>query len=174
MTARKGKAKATKVIKKTKRVAKTAAEKKQITKDKRAAEAREVALLGPASPYWRGWLRSTMRQAFRKWPSYRELVYNTETRMLQAVDKRGGRRIMKHKQCANCAGWFKLRDLAQDHIIPVGSLLSTTPEEVGRFVLNLFCSVQNMRYLCDYTLDDAKTRFGGRKSCHYHTTYGEK
>ena len=168
MTVKKAKA-----VKKIKRVAKTAAEKKQTAKEKRNAEAKEVALLGPASPYWRGWLRGAMRQMFRKWPSYRELVYSTETRMIQAVDKRGGKRVMKHKQCSSCNGWFKLRDLAQDHIIPVGSLPSSAPEDVGRFVLNLFCSVQNMRYLCDYTLDDAKTRFGGKKSCHYMVTFSK-
>lgn len=156
------------------KVLRTPAEKKQTAKEKRAAEARDVALLGPDSAYWRTWLRSVLRQVFRKWPSYRELSYNTPTRMLETTDKRGGRRTMKHKQCAHCNGWFKLKDLAQDHIIPVGSLLSVNEDEVGRFVRNLFCSVKNMRYLCDYTLADAVSRFGGKKSCHYTATYGGK
>jgi hypothetical protein len=168
------KKKATTPRKKAVRSKKTEAEKKQAAKEKRRAEALDVAEKGPDSQYYRQWLRSSLRRGFKKWPSYYTKNATTRTLSLKAKDKAGRERWMNHKQCEVCKGWFTTRDLNQDHILPAGSLLSVEPEEVGQFVLNLYCSIHNLRYVCDYTLDDAEERFGGKKSCHYTITHGNK
>ena len=152
---------------------KTEAEKKQTAKERRALERADIIQKGPESPYWRQWLRSHLRASFRKWPSFQALSSEAPRRKMVGLSKRGLRMLLWHKQCTVCGEWFQQRDLAQDHITPAGSLLTTQPEEIGRFILNLFCSVQNLRYVCDYTLKDAEERFGGKKSCHYELTHGQ-
>lgn len=153
---------------------KTDAEKKQTAKEKRAAERADIIEKGPESPYWRQWLRSHLRASFRKWPSFQHLSATAPRKKLVGLSKRGLRMMLWHKQCTVCGNWFQTRDLAQDHITPAGSLLTTEPEEVGRFVLNLFCAGKGLRYVCDYTLADAEERFDGRKSCHWEITHGKK
>lgn len=153
------------------KVKKTDAEKKQSAKEKRRAEGEDIAVKGTESAYYRTWLRGHLRRSFRKWPSYISLNMNTKTILLKAKDKRGTERWLKHKQCAICDGWYKLKDLAQDHILPCGSLLNVEPAHVGQFVLNMFCSRGNLRWVCDYTLKDAAERFEGRKSCHWAITH---
>jgi len=149
-------------------------EKKLTAKEKRALERESVLKDGPESPYYRAWLRSHLRNSFRRWPSYQALSSKSPTKKMAGVSARGTKMMLQHKQCSVCEGWFVLRDLAQDHIEPCGSLLTVAPEEVGQFVLNLFCAVSNLRWVCDYTLADADARFEGIRSCHYVLTYGNK
>lgn len=163
-----------KTMKKVKKKATEETCPKLTPKEKRALEREDIIRRGPESPHYRAWLRSHLRNSFRRWPSYQALSANSPTKKLLGVSKRGTKMMLKHKQCSVCGQWFKLADLAQDHIIPCGSLLSVLPEEVGQFVLNLFCGVTNLRYVCDYTLNDAQLRFAGRKSCHYQITHGGK
>lgn len=160
--------------KKVARPKKTEAEKKQSAKERRAMERADIIERGPNSPYWRSWLRSHLRASFRKWPSFQYLSATAPRKKLVGLSKRGLKMMLWHKQCTVCGGWFQTRDLAQDHIVPVGSLLTTNPEEIGRFILHLFCAGKGLRYVCDYTLKDAEERFSGTKSCHWKITHGNK
>jgi 5-methylcytosine-specific restriction endonuclease McrA len=61
-------------------------------------------------------------------------------------------------QCNKCKKWYKDKEIAVDHIKPVGSLRSS--DDLPFFIENLFCEVDNLQVLCS--------------GCHDKKTFSEK
>ena len=101
----------------------------------------------PAYPAWteaRYWsfLRSALRAAWSKWPPKYECLKRAK-RPSQSENKR-----LKHEfQCNHCKGWFAQKNVAVDHITPVGTL--RTYDDLAGFVQRLFVSVEALQVLCD-------------------------
>lgn len=89
------------------------------------------------SQYWSK-VRSVLRNGFRYWKPM--------TNALEAASrpyKGDNKRLKKEYQCARCEDWFPRKNVAIDHIIPVGSLKCgedlkgflerLTPEETEAF-----------------------------------------
>ena len=48
--------------------------------------------------------------------------------------------------CAMCDGWFKMKEVEVDHIIPCGSLKDFG--DLAGFVERMFCSQEHLRIVC--------------------------
>lgn len=100
----------------------------------------------PAYPTWTtakfySFLRSALRQAFKRWPPKYEALAKA-SRKYEGPNPRQ----KKEFQCAICKAWHPQTKVEVDHIIPCGSL--RTPEDIGQFVLRMFVSVESFRVLC--------------------------
>lgn len=100
----------------------------------------------PPHPSWSqakffGFLRSALRNASSRWPPKYE-VAKAARRPYKGKDKR----IKFEIQCAECKGWFKLKNTSVDHIIPAGKLSSF--EDLPGFVERLFCGKEGLQILC--------------------------
>ncbi len=107
-------------------------------------------------------LRSVLRRAWLKYPE-RYIAINNARR-----DYKGPNKRLKYEyQCAMCLNWFQWLakkaarkvgkiGLAIDHIIPCGSLLCKN--DVGGFVLRLFCKADGLQVLCDVCHDTIKSK----------------
>jgi len=65
-----------------------------------------------------------------------------------------GKRHRFEYECASCHEDFQAKEIQVDHINPCGSL--SKPEDLQRFVSNLFCEADGMQILCK-TCHQAKT-----------------
>lgn len=146
-------------------------EREKKRKEKDAARRHSVAKWGRESPYYRDAVVNYLRGSFRSWPAYLEKWNNTEKVLMEAIDKAGRPRVMKHAQCEVCKRWFPIKVLEQDHIEPVGGV--ATLEELGRALLAMLCPTSNLQIICNYTLSDKRFNSDG-PSCHFRKTYGEE
>lgn len=90
-----------------------------------------------------GWVRSALRSKSLRWPPRAEAL------KLARRPYNGPNKLQKweHK-CAICESWIKGKECQVDHHPkPAGSILSVS--DIGEFVNNLYCEVDNLRVLCD-------------------------
>lgn len=92
------------------------------------------------SAFW-GMIRSALRQKSRWWKPI-TICKNNARRKYQGSKKRQ----KWEYQCAYCKGWFTSKEVAVDHIKPVGTLKCA--DDLPAFVENLFCEVDNLQVLC--------------------------
>lgn len=101
----------------------------------------------PAYPAWTEaryyqFLRSALRAAWSKWPPKFDVLKRAR-RPSQSSNKR-----LKHEfQCNECKQWFAQKDVAVDHIEPVGTLRSH--DDLPTFCQRLFVGVEKLQVLCD-------------------------
>ena len=102
------------------------------------------------SAFW-GMIRSALRQKSRWWKPISEVK-----KLAKRTKKDGGRQKFEY-QCAMCKGWFKDKEVQVDHIEESGALKGK--EDVGDFIVKLFCEVDGLQVLCNKRED-------GVESCH--------
>lgn len=112
-------------------------------------------------------IRQILRRGWNKFPSKTELINRDRVRM---ENKLTGKQAY-HAQCEHCKEWFPVKYMCVDHIDPCGSLKDYN--DLPKFVENMFCGVDNLQKLCNYTLKD-KELFGGEPSCHYKKSQEER
>lgn len=87
-------------------------------------------------------LRSGLRAKWTRWPPKYEVLAAAK-RKYEGPNKR-----QKFEyQCAVCGGWFPQKEVAVDHIVPVGSLRSL--DDLPGFVSRLFVGKESLQVLCD-------------------------
>lgn len=87
------------------------------------------------------WLRSALRSLSRKWPPIFEALAAAK------VPYKGTNKQRKVSYvCAKCKGEFSAKEVAVDHVVPVGSLLSEA--DIKDFILRLFCSKEDLQVCC--------------------------
>ena len=82
------------------------------------------------SAFW-SMIRSTLRKASRYWKPIQQCKLDAR-RPNQSTNKR----LKYEYQCSTCSDWFPEKEIAIDHIIPVGSLKSGA--DLEGFVERLF------------------------------------
>ena len=91
-------------------------------------------------------IRSALRKGFRFWKPI------SNARMAARRSYKGSNPGQKWEyQCADCKRWFLGREVAVDHIVPVGSLRSL--EDLPGFVERLTAE-DGFQVLCNYKLKD--------------------
>lgn len=101
------------------------------------------------SMFW-SMIRAALRQKSRWWKPV------SQTKMASRRKYNGPNKRQKFEyQCAQCKNYFPDKRIAVDHIIPVGSLMSS--DDLKGFVERLFCEKQGLQVLCD-KCHDAKTK----------------
>lgn len=129
-----------------------------------------MAAEGAWSEYFAAWIKSALRRASRKWPPIYMALANAPTKMMKAETKRPGVfKLMQHKQCASCAGWFPRNAVAVDHIEAVGGP-GSTPGQLGQMSYRLFTDAGGLQVLCAYKLNDKRYSV---RSCHNKKTHGD-
>ena len=98
----------------------------------------------PPYPEWttaRFWsfISSALRTASIKWPP----AQNFLKKIRRPVE---GKRHKWEYPCAVCGGWFQMKEIQRDHIVPVGKL--TDYEDLPGVVHRLFCSEDHYQCLC--------------------------
>ena len=88
------------------------------------------------------WVRSALRSKSLRWPP------RSEALELARRPYKGSNKLQKWEySCSICKQWYKAKDVCVDHYPkPAGSILSV--EDIGAFVNNLYCEVDNLRVLC--------------------------
>lgn len=87
-------------------------------------------------------LRSGLRAKWTRWPP-KYAVLAAAKRKYEGPNKR-----QKFEyQCAQCGGWFPQKEVAVDHIVPVGALRSL--DDLPIFVAKLFVGPDKLQVLCD-------------------------
>lgn len=88
------------------------------------------------------WVRSALRSKSLRWPPRNEAL------QLARRPYKGPNKLQKWEfKCAICTEWYKAKEVCVDHYPkPAGSILSVA--DIGEFVNNLYCEVDNLRVLC--------------------------
>jgi len=88
------------------------------------------------------WVRSALRSKSLRWPPRNEALE------LARRPYKGPNKLQKWEySCSICKQWYKAKEVCVDHYPkPAGSILSV--EDIGAFVNNLYCEVDNLRVLC--------------------------
>jgi hypothetical protein len=88
------------------------------------------------------WVRSALRSKSLRWPPRNEALE------LARRAYKGSNKLQKWEyHCAICKEWYKAKEVCVDHYPkPAGSILSVA--DIGEFVNNLYCEVDNLRVLC--------------------------
>jgi 5-methylcytosine-specific restriction endonuclease McrA len=116
------------------------ATKKQIKEKKPKAPKTRNSGKWTESQFW-SFIRSTLRSKSRWWLPILEAKKNSRRPYV------GDNKRQKWEyQCKSCSNWFNDKEVAVDHIIPVGTLKSA--QDLPFFVENLFCDVSNLQLLC--------------------------
>lgn len=93
------------------------------------------------------WLRSAMRSASRRYPPlYAALAAAKEPYNVPSTDKAYNARQKYSYRCAECDGLFSGKEVAIDHRIDCGSLLSW--DDLPGFASRLFCQQGDLDILC--------------------------
>lgn len=101
------------------------------------------------SMFW-SFIRSALRQKSRWWKPI------TQCRMASRRAYKGTSKRQKFEyQCNQCKNWFPDKQVAVDHVHPVGTLKSA--DDLPFFVENLFCEIENLQLLC-LDCHNAKTK----------------
>lgn len=88
------------------------------------------------------WVRSALRSKSLRWPPR-----NTCLELARRPYKGPNKRQKWEYECAICKNYFNAKEVAVDHYPKeAGSILSVA--DVGEFVNNLYCEVDNLRCLC--------------------------
>lgn len=88
------------------------------------------------------WIRSALRSKSLRWPPRNEAI-----KLARRVYKGPNKLQRWEHECAICKQWYKGKDICVDHYPkPAGSILSV--DDIGQFVNNLYCEVENLRVLC--------------------------
>lgn len=100
----------------------------------------EVYPAWTSAKFW-AFIRSGLRSKSSRWPPKYEVLAEAR-RPSQSVNKR-----LKYEfQCSSCKQWFPQKEVAVDHIVPVGTLKSFS--DLPGFVERLFCSKEGFQVLC--------------------------
>lgn len=90
--------------------------------------------------FW-GFIRSTLRQATRKWPP------KNEAKKLARRPYTGDNpRVKWEYQCYQCKEWFMEKQIEVDHLIPAGTLRDYN--DLPDFVRKLFCNINGFGVIC--------------------------
>lgn len=101
------------------------------------------------------WLRSAMRSASRRYPPlYAALAAAKEPYNVPSTDKSYNARQKYSYRCAECNNLFSGKEVAIDHRIDCGSLLSW--DDLPGFASRLFCQQEDLDILC-HPCHDVKT-----------------
>ena len=101
------------------------------------------------SAFW-SFIRSALRNKSRFWKPI------TECKLAARRLYKGPNKRQKYEyQCNACKNWFMEKKINVDHIIPAGSLSTST--DLPGFVERLFCEVNNLQVLCE-ACHDIKTK----------------
>ena len=92
------------------------------------------------SGFW-GMIRSALRQKSRWWKPITECKQKSK----RAYTGNNKRQKFEY-QCNKCKNWFPDKEIAVDHIKPVGTLKSA--KDLPEFVENLFCEIDNLQTIC--------------------------
>lgn len=98
------------------------------------------------------YLRSVLRNAWLRDPDRGKALKNAYA--MNGVNPETGR-MVKLYTCARCGGVFPAKEVAVDHITPVGSL--TSLDDLSEFAKKLFCDAERLQVLCK-TCHNEKTR----------------
>lgn len=91
-------------------------------------------------PKYQNFIRSAMRQAWRKWPPRYDALKLARRKYI------GSNKKQKWEfQCAVCQHWFMGKNVCVDHIEPWGSLVGLSHEEAWS---RLLVSVTALQVLC--------------------------
>jgi 5-methylcytosine-specific restriction endonuclease McrA len=101
------------------------------------------------SQFW-GFIRSSLRQKSRWWKP----ILETKQKVKRAYKGPNKRQKFEY-ECNKCKSWFADKNVAVDHIKPVGTLRSAA--DLPEFVENLFCESHNLQVLCS-TCHNSKTQ----------------
>lgn len=104
------------------------------------------------------WLRSGLRKISRRYPPIYEALNNAK------VPYTGDNKRKKWLyRCADCQQLFDGKQVAVDHIIPAGTLLSFN--DLPSFCANLFCGADGLQTLCKecHDLKSLYERYGYTK-----------
>lgn len=108
--------------------------------------------------FW-AFLRSGFRGMSRRWPP---IVRHALLKARRPYVGHNKRQKWEH-ECAQCRKWFMGKDVAVDHIVPLGSLRSW--EDVPMFLQRLFVEAEGLRVVCK-PCHDVKTRGVSRTKPH--------
>lgn len=92
--------------------------------------------------FW-GFVRSTLRRASRRWGP----IYDTLHAARRAYEGPARKNQRWEYLCAQCRGWFPMKQVSVDHITPCGSLRSEG--DLPGFVRRLFCEPDGLQVLCN-------------------------
>ena len=87
---------------------------------------------------YKTFVRSALRRAWMKWPVRADVLLDAR-RPSQSDNKR----LKWEYHCVSCGGWFAAKEVAVDHIEPVGSL-----DDASQFIGRLFCEIEGLQVLC--------------------------
>ncbi len=89
-----------------------------------------------------GFIRSSLRQASRRYPPIARQALDAAKRKSESENKR----LKWEYQCCVCGEWFPRKQVQVDHIIPCGSLRCW--DDLTGFTQRLFTEPDNLRITC--------------------------
>jgi hypothetical protein len=107
------------------------------------------------------WLRSGLRNLSRRHaPIYEALAASKQKYCVKPTEDGYNSRQKFSYKCAKCHGLFSAKEVAVDHRVDCGSLLSW--DDVAGFMERLFCKKEQLDVLCHtcHDLKTAMTRYG--------------
>lgn len=108
---------------------------------------------------FRSWVRSSLRRMSLRWRPLHVVRGASKRPIIDAERQLWGNTVRFVHQCQLCMGWFPIKFIDVDHIIPCGTLADIATD-AGPFILRMLCEEDGVRRLC--------------KSCHKHITKAEK
>lgn len=110
------------------------------------------------------WLKQNiLRRAFRRWPPYSIVLKRCKEEYTAGNRRRVGFR------CEECGVGVDRKEIAVDHITPVGA-----PTDIAELIRRMFCSIDNLQAICNYTLKAVAEGKYEKPSCHYIKTQKER
>lgn len=112
------------------------------------------------------WLKQNiLRRAFRRWPPYSLVLKRCKEEYTVGNRRRVGFRC----EVKGCGRRVDRKEIAVDHITPVGA-----PTDIAELIRRMFCSIDNLQAICNYTLKAVADGKYEKPSCHYIKTQKER
>lgn len=118
-------------------------------------------------------IEKELRGAFKKCPLYNEAKNRAKHEYFE-LSKHGKPQRRVHFKCAQCGRFFRdeNKNIAVDHIIPIVDP-AVGYVDMNTYADRLFCDIDNLQVLCNYSKEDAREKYDGQISCHKLKTKSE-
>ena len=82
----------------------------------------------------------------KEWMSFGRKFAAIQQRAVRITQPDGRKKT--YIRCAHCHELFKRKEIQANHKIPVGTLASTSPEDIAAYREKMFCRVAGIEALC--------------------------
>lgn len=119
-------------------------------------------------------IEKELRGAFKGCPLYTEARNRAKHEYFEP-SKHGKPQRRVHYKCAQCGRFFRdeNKNIAVDHIVPVVDP-AVGYVDMNTYTDRLFCDIDNLQVLCNYSNDTALEQHNGQIACHKLKTKAEK